>query len=334
VRFPRRSSTCKCTSLAYYRAVSLDRTALVTGGAGFIGSHLVDALLGDGHRVVVVDDLSSGSERNLPEAADLGVLDIVDRARLDVVVDEASPSVVYHLAAQASVTASVQDPGRDCAVNVQGTLNVLEACRRHEAPVVFASTGGALYGNDAPLPTPEDRIPAPLAPYGASKWAGEAYVSTWALSSGSPHAICRLANVYGPRQNPHGEAGVVAIFTHRLWSREQPVVYGYGRPSRDYVHVSDVAAAMVRAAGTPGVFNVGTGRETPVAELLDTLQAVAGTQLDPVLQPLRSGELERSCLDPGRTAAELGWRAEMPLEQGLESTYHALVRELELAAGR
>jgi UDP-glucose 4-epimerase len=302
-------------------------TALVTGGAGFIGSHLVDALLGDGHRVVVVDDLSTGTERNLADGAELEVLDIVDRARLDGVVDAASPDVVYHLAAQASVTASVDDPGRDCAVNVQGTLNVLEACRRHEAPLVFASTGGALYGNDAPLPTPEDRIPAPLSPYGASKWAGEAYVSTWALSNGAPHAICRLANVYGPRQNPHGEAGVVAIFSHRLWHGERPVVYGYGRPSRDYVHVSDVASAMMRAAGTPGVFNVGTGRETSVTELLDILQAAAGKSVEPIPEPLRSGELERSCLDPGRTAAALGWHAQVPLERGLESTYQALVRE-------
>jgi UDP-glucose 4-epimerase len=306
-------------------------TALVTGGAGFIGSHLVDALLGDGHRVVVVDDLSTGTERNLDDAAELEVLDIVDRSRVDAVVDAAAPDVVYHLAAQASVTASVDDPARDCAVNVQGTLNVLEACRRHRAPLVFASTGGALYGNDAPLPTPEDRIPAPLAPYGASKWAGEAYVSTWAVSSGAPHAVCRLANIYGPRQNPHGEAGVVAIFTHRLWRGEAPVVYGHGRPSRDYVHVSDVASAMRRAAGRPGVFNVATARETAVIELLDKLQSVAGTSVQPILAPLRPGELERSCMDPSRAAAELGWRAQVPLERGLESTYHALVREFELA---
>ena len=304
-------------------------TAVVTGGAGFIGSHLVDALLSEGQKVIVVDDLSTGTDRNLAGAAELEVIDIVDRPRLDAVFDAAVPDVVYHLAAQASVTASVDDPVRDCAVNVQGTLNVLEAARHHGAPLVFASTGGALYGNAAPLPTPEDQIPAPLAPYGASKWAGEAYVSTWALSNRAPHAICRLGNVYGSRQNPHGEAGVVAIFAFRLWRGEPPVVYGYGRPSRDYVHVSDVAAAMITASGTPGVFNVGTGRETPVMELLDLLQSVAGTALEPVLEPLRSGELERSCLNPERTAAELGWRARIPLMQGLESTYHALVREFE-----
>jgi UDP-glucose 4-epimerase len=186
---------------------------VVTGGAGFIGSHLVDALLGDGTEVTVVDDLSSGSERQVADAANLEVVDIADRPALDAVVDAVRPSAVYHVAAQSSVTASVADPGRDCAVNVQGTLNVLEAATRHRAPVVFTSTGGALYGNEAPIPTAEDHLPAPAAPYGASKWAGEAYVITWATASGLPHAVLRLGNVYGPRQNPHGEAGV-AVLTH------------------------------------------------------------------------------------------------------------------------
>ena len=157
---------------------------------------------------------------------------------------------------------SVDDPARDCRVNVQGTLNVLEAATRHRAPIVFSSTGGALYGDEAPIPTGEDRIPAPLAPYGASKWAGEAYVTTWAGSSGLPHAICRLGNVYGPRQSPHGEAGVVAIFSHHLWSGTRPTVFGDGAPTRDYVHVADVVRCMRAASGTRGVFNVATrGRD-------------------------------------------------------------------------
>ena len=172
----------------------------------------------------MIDDLSSGRAERVAAAATLEVTDISDRAALDRVIDLAKPRAIFHLGAQSSVTVSVADPRRDCEVNVAGTLNVLEAARRHEAPVVFTSTGGALYGNDAPMPTPEDFIPAPLAPYGASKWAGESYVTTWTRAHGVPHAVCRLGNVYGPRQSPHGEAGVVAIFSLRIWRGEQPTL--------------------------------------------------------------------------------------------------------------
>jgi UDP-glucose 4-epimerase len=309
-------------------------TAVVTGGAGFVGSHLTDALLAEGTEVVVLDDLSSGRQVNLSPQAALEVADIVDRVAVDRVMDAAAPDQVFHVAAQASVTASVADPVRDCEVNVVGTLNVLEAAHRHQAPVVFTSTGGALYGNDAPLPTPEDRIPVPLAPYGASKWAGEAYVLTWARASGLPHAVCRLGNVYGARQSPHGEAGVVAIFSHRLWSGQAPTVYGHGRPTRDYVHVSDVVDALRRASGTAGLFNVGTGVETDVKGLLDALQRVAGTDLEPALEPLRPGELERSCLDTAHAAEVLGWRAQVDLDGGLEATYRALTQAFEADGAR
>jgi UDP-glucose 4-epimerase len=302
-------------------------TAIVTGGAGFIGSHLVDALLAEGRRVVVVDDLSTGLERRLASEADLEVLDIVDRDALERLVDRADPAAVYHLAAQASVTASVDDPGRDCAVNVQGTLHVLEAARRRDAPVVFTSTGGALYGNEAPIPTSEEFIPAPLAPYGASKWAAEAYVVTWSALAGAPHSVCRLGNVYGPRQTPHGEAGVVAIFSHRLWSGQAPMVYGHGRATRDYVHVSDVVEALVRATGRAGTFNVATGVETEVIAVFERLRAASGAAVEPVLAPLRPGELERSCLDARRAESTLGWSARVGLEEGLDSTYPALVAE-------
>ncbi len=273
------------------------RTAVLTGGAGFIGSHLSESLLADGYRVVVIDDLSSGKAERVPAAADLEQIDISDAAALDAVVDAAAPEAIYHLAAQSSVVVSVENPALDCRVNVQGTLNVLQAAARHSAPIVFSSTGGALYGDEAPIPTNEDRIPAPLAPYGASKWAGEAYVTTWAGSSRLPHAICRLGNVYGPRQSPHGEAGVVAIFSHLLWTGTRPTVYGEGAPTRDYVHVGDVVRCMRAASGTRGVFNVATGVETDVLSLLSHLQAAAGTALEPVLKPLRPGELMRSCLD-------------------------------------
>src|SRR5215216_6365019 len=242
----------------------MDKHAIVTGGAGFIGSHVVDGLLSEGWTVVAVDDLSTGSESNVAADADLEVLDISDGAALDRVVDRIRPASIFHLGAQSSVTVSVQDPQRDCMVNVQGTLNILEAAKRHAAPVIFTSTGGALYGNEAPIPTPEDRIPAPLAPYGASKWAGEAYIITWAASSGLPHAVCRLGNVYGPRQSPHGEAGVVAIFSYHLWRDEPPTLFGHGKPTRDYVHVQDVVRALMAANGTAGVFNVASGAETDV----------------------------------------------------------------------
>jgi UDP-glucose 4-epimerase len=307
----------------------MSERVLVTGGAGFIGSHLVDALLAAGRRVTVVDDLSSGNTARVAEEADLRRVDIVDRPALDAVVDEVRPQAIFHLAAQASVTASVADPGRDCAVNVQGTLNVLEAAGRHRAPLVFTSTGGALYGDEAPLPTPEDRIPAPLSPYGASKWAAEAYVKTWSLSSGVPHAVCRLGNVYGPRQNPHGEAGVVAIFTHHLHAGRSPKLYGDGRPTRDYVHVADVAAALLAASGVAGAFNVATGVETDVTTLWEILLAASGTSVQPTFAPLREGELKRSCIDPSLARTELGWEPRIPLDQGLRDTYAALVAEFE-----
>ncbi len=307
--------------------------SIVTGGAGFIGSHLVDALLAAGNEVTVIDDLSSGSAARVPSGARLCELDIVDRPALDRVFEEAQPSAVYHLAAQASVTASVADPSRDCAVNVQGTLNVVDAATRLGAPVSFTSTGGALYGDDAPLPTTEERIPAPLAPYGASKWAAEAYVNTWSLSSGVPHAVCRLGNVYGPRQSPHGEAGVVAIFTDHLHENRAPKMFGHGAPTRDYVYVGDVVTALIAANGTRGTYNVATGVETDVMTLWSVLKQAAGSDVEPTLADLRPGELKRSCLDTTRALRELGWRATVEIGDGLRRTYAALVEEFERAVG-
>jgi len=301
--------------------------AIVTGGAGFIGSHLVDALLAAGQEVTVIDDLSSGEARRVAPAARLVQLDIVERPALEAAIEEAAPQAVFHLAAQASVTASVADPTRDCAVNVLGTLNVVDIATRLEVPVVFTSTGGALYGDDAPRPTPEDRLPAPLAPYGASKWAGEAYVKTWSLSSGVPHAVCRLGNVYGPRQSPHGEAGVVAIFSHRLHVGQAPRIYGHGKPTRDYVYVGDVVRALLLASGRAGTYNIATGVASDVLTVWSELRAAAGSELEPQLEPLRAGELQDSCLDVSRAERELAWRAEVPLAEGLRRTYAALVAE-------
>jgi UDP-glucose 4-epimerase len=306
------------------------RCAIVTGGAGFIGSHVVDALLADEWRVMVVDDLSTGDARRVADEATLEVVDITDRVALEKVLDAARPAAIFHLAAQSSVTRSVADPERDCEINVRGTLNVLDVATRHRAPVVFTSTGGALYGDRAPLPTPEDVPPAPISPYGASKWAGEAYVVTWREASGIGHTICRLANVYGPRQSPHGEAGVVALFSHALWRGAAPTLFGFGAPTRDYVHVHDVARALLAAVGHDGVFNVSTGVETPVSRVFELLRGAADSTVDGELAPLRVGELERSCLDSSRARDRFGWRAEVGLEEGLATTYRALTEEFEL----
>jgi UDP-glucose 4-epimerase len=312
-------------------------TAIVTGGAGFIGSHVVDALLGEGYEVTVLDDLSSGNAARVPQAAQLRELDVAEFAALDAVVQEVAPRAIFHLAAQASVVASVEDPGRDCEVNVKGTLNVVEAAGKCGASVVFTSTGGALYGDAAPRPTREDQIPSPLSPYGASKWAAEAYVKTWSLSSGIPHAVCRLGNVYGPRQSPHGEAGVVAIFAHHLYTGRAPKLFGHGKPTRDYVYVADVVGALLAAVGKSGTYNIATGVETDVMTVWGELRKVAErsgagagvSELEPELADLRPGELKQSCLDIALAARELGWRPKVPIADGLRLTYEALVEEFQ-----
>ncbi|MFI4985563.1 MAG: NAD-dependent epimerase/dehydratase family protein [Solirubrobacterales bacterium] len=312
-------------------------TAIVTGGAGFIGSHVVDALLAEGYEVTVLDDLSSGNAARVPGAAELRELDVAELAALDAVVQEVAPRAIFHLAAQASVVASVEDPGRDCEVNVKGTLNVVEAAGRCGASVVFTSTGGALYGDAAPRPTREDQIPAPLSPYGASKWAAEAYVKTWSLSSGIPHAVCRLGNVYGPRQSPHGEAGVVAIFAHHLHTGRAPKLFGHGKPTRDYVYVADVVDALLGAVGKAGTYNIATGVETDVMTVWSELRKVAERsgpsagvgELEPELADLRPGELKQSCLDIALAAHELGWRPKVAIADGLRLTYEALAEEFQ-----
>ncbi|MDX6538504.1 MAG: UDP-glucose 4-epimerase [Gaiellales bacterium] len=306
--------------------------ALVTGGAGFIGSHVVDSLVRDGFEVLVVDDLSTGDTDRLAQGAALAQLDITESRAVDEAFDDFRPNAVYHLAAQASVTASVVDPGRDCAVNVGGTLNIVEAARRHEAPVVFTSTGGALYGDDAPLPTSEAQLPLPQSPYGASKLAGEAYVRSWTAAHGVPNAVMRLGNIYGPRQTPHGEAGVVAIFSYRLWAGEPCTLFGHGTPTRDYVHVHDVVAALRAASGETGIYNVGTGVETDVATLFARLAEAAGSTAQPALADLRPGELKRSCLDASRARSELGWAPKVAFAEGLASTYEAMVAGFGAAA--
>jgi UDP-glucose 4-epimerase len=304
-------------------ALSGSRHAAVTGGAGFIGSHVVDALLERDYEVLVVDNLSTGRRENLAPEAQFRELDLRDADAVRRSFEDFRPSAVCHLAAQASVTYSVQEPSTDLAVNVLGTFNVCEAARANRAPIVFASTGGALYGDDVELPTPEETTARPLSPYGASKLAGEAYVGAWGRLHGLPNVVLRLANVYGPRQQPHGEAGVVAIFSDHIARGVSPTIYGDGRQTRDYTHVADVASAFVAAveSGRAGVYNVGTGVETSVLELFEHLQREARTSLEPQFAPLRQGELLRSALDSSRIASALDWRARIGCAEGLAATY-------------
>jgi UDP-glucose 4-epimerase len=292
--------------------------AIVTGGAGFIGSHVVDALLARRDEVHVLDDLSAGRRERVAAAAHLHVADI--RAP-DEVFDAVSPGAVFHLAAQADVRTSVERPDHDADVNVLGTLRILEAARRHDAKVVFSSTGGAIYGEcDGPAPETAER--RPVAPYGTSKLCGEEYLATWNRLYGTNHVTLRLGNVYGSRQEPHGEAGVVAIFMGALRDGGTPRIYGDGRQTRDYVHVADVVRAMLAALEADGgVFNVGTGVETSVLELYEAIAGVTGIERDPELAPARPGELQRSVLDVTLAARELGWHAERPLDAGLAYTW-------------
>ena len=296
---------------------------VVTGGAGFIGSHVADAFVGRGDEVIVIDDLSAGVRENVPEAAAFAEFDVADPDRVRDTFADFRPELVCHLAAQASVTVSVKDPRRDFDSNVLGTFNVLNAATEHRARTVFASTGGALYGEGAPIPTDESHVPRPLSPYGASKQAAEAYVGALQRFHGIDHAVLRLGNIYGPRQSPHGEAGVVAIFSERLLLGREVVAYGDGKPTRDYVHVGDIARAFVTLADMPaaGTFNLGWGREVSVLEVLDGLQRAAGTAIEPELAPLRPGELTRSAIDSSAAERAFGWRPEIKLDDGLADTF-------------
>jgi UDP-glucose 4-epimerase len=293
--------------------------AVVTGGAGFIGSHVVDALLARGDEVHVVDNLATGSRENVAAAATLHELDI--REPLEDLFREAGAETVFHLAAQADVGTSVERPDYDADVNVIGTIRVLESARATGANVVFTSTGGAIYG-DIERPAVESDERRPLSPYGTSKLAGEEYLATWDRLHGLRTTTCRLGNVYGPRQLPSLEGGVIAIFLDRMRDGEPTTIFGDGRQTRDFVFVGDVAEAMLAAgAGGRGVYNVGTGVETSVLDLHRECRRVSGSVAEPEFADARPGELLRSVLDPGLAERELGWRARRPLTEGLAQTW-------------
>jgi UDP-glucose 4-epimerase len=293
--------------------------AVVTGGAGFIGSHVVDALLARRDDVHVLDDFSRGNRENVPDGVPVHEADIREGSRR--VFDEVRPELCFHLAAQADVRVSVERPDFDAEVNVVGTLNVLEAARKHGTKIVFSSTGGAIYG-ECEDPAREDHPRAPLAPYGVSKLAGEEYIAAYNRLYGSAHVSLRYGNVYGPRQDPKGEAGVVAIFMKRLRAGEAPKIFGDGKQTRDYVFVGDVVAASLAAAEhAGGVLNVGTGTETSVLELYERIQRVAAVEREPEFAEARPGELQRSVLDASLAKRELGWEPQYSLDEGLAETW-------------
>lgn len=294
----------------------------MTGGAGFIGSHVADALVAAGHHVLIVDDLSSGRKENVPAGAELCVADIRSPEAASFIRDRGVEILVHH-AAQMDVRRSVADPVFDASVNIVGTLNLLEAGRQGQLKqVIFASTGGAMYGEQDVFPADEEHPARPVSPYGVAKLAVERYLYFYHVEYGLDATCLRYANVFGPRQNPHGEAGVVAIFLDRILAGRQATINGDGRQTRDYVFVSDVAGANLVAVGRPGfhIFNVGTGIETDVVQLYSGLAAAAGVSLPPVHGPAKSGEQRRSCISAARIERELGVRVRVPLTEGLHRT--------------
>jgi UDP-glucose 4-epimerase len=294
---------------------------IVTGGAGFVGSHVVDGLVARGDDVVVLDDLSHGKRENVNPGAELVIADIRDAEAVNSVFTEARPEACLHLAAQADVRVSVARPDFDAEVNVLGTIRLLEAAREHGTRIVFSSTGGAAYG-ECEEPATEASERAPLSQYGTSKLAGEEYLATYNRLYGSEHTSLRYGNVFGPRQDPHGEAGVVAIFLGRLARGEAPHIFGDGSQQRDYVYVGDVAAVTVTALARPaGVFNVGTGVATSVLDLFDVCRRVSGAEIEPVFDPPRLGELQRSVLDPGLAERELGFEPRTSFADGIAATW-------------
>jgi UDP-glucose 4-epimerase len=292
---------------------------VVTGGAGFIGSHVVEALLARGDEVHVLDNLATGTREHVPPEATLHEADV--RTDSERVFDAVEPEACFHLAAQADVRVSVEQPAFDADVNVLGMIHVLEAARAHCTKIVFSSTGGAIYG-EVETPAAESFPLLPLAPYGTAKLAAEEYLGMYNRLYGTTHSVVRYANVYGPRQEANLEGGVVSIFMRELAAGETPTIFGDGTQTRDFVYVKDVAAATLAAHdANGGVFNVGTGIETSVNELYGAVCRIAGADRAAERAPARTGEIARSVLDPDRAERELGWRPQHTLDQGLAETW-------------
>jgi UDP-glucose 4-epimerase len=295
---------------------------LVTGGAGFIGSHIVDAYLEAGHELHIIDDFSTGQTANINRKATLHQVDIAEKAAARV-IEQIKPEVLSHHAAQMDVRHSVADPAFDARVNILGFLNLLEACKNSGVKkVIFASSGGAIYGEQECFPAPESHGTQPASPYGVSKRAGELYLSYYHQVSGLPYIALRYANVYGPRQSAAGEAGVVAIFLSLLLAGRTPVINGDGRQTRDYVFVGDVVDANMAALHSSfvGPINIGTGVETDVLTIFHHLREAVGSQIEAQHGPAKTGEQRRSCLETSRAARVLGWQPQMSLRNGLQHT--------------
>lgn len=297
---------------------------LISGGAGFIGSHIADALIERGHRVTIIDNLVSGSEENVNRRAKLYKFDINNRKRLEKLFEKVQPEAVFHFAAQINVRASVEDPSADAATNIMGSLSLIELAAKHGVKkFIFSSTGGAMFDDTTPRPTPESIAAAPLSPYGIAKLSIEHYLRFFRQVHGLPYVVLRYANVYGPRQNAHGEAGVIAIFLTRMLEGTAPTINGDGLQTRDYVYVSDIAEANIKALDPDieeGVFHIGTGVETSVNDIFRMLNWQFGKTFDEIHGPAKPGEIAASALD-ARTAKEtLGWEPRVALAEGIVAT--------------
>ena len=313
---------------------------LVTGGAGFIGSHIVDACIDAGHQVVVVDDLSTGARANLNVRARWYHVDVRSE-QLDAVIAAERPDVISHQAAQVSVKRSMDDPVLDASINVVGTLRLLEAARRHGVGrFVLASTGGAIYGDIAEGLADESHPCRPVSPYAIAKLSAEHYLESYRLAHGLETVVLRYSNVYGPRQDPHGEAGVVAIFMQKILAGTPPTIFGDGEYVRDYVFVDDVVRANLTALTlplgrrTPTLFNIATGVQTTVNQLWQTVAAVGGTRLEPVHAPPRAGDVRRSALDPTRAKRELSFAPQIALAEGIARTWAWFASRVDGRSGR
>ncbi|MBI3781373.1 MAG: NAD-dependent epimerase/dehydratase family protein [candidate division NC10 bacterium] len=306
---------------------------LVTGGAGFIASHLVDALVKEGHEVVVVDDLSMGRREQVHPSARFYQVDIRQREAMDAIFRAERPELVNHHAAQGNLRRSMTEPSFDASVNIVGSLILIELAHAYEVrKFVYISSGGAVYGEPQRLPVDEHHPIRPLSAYGLSKCTVERYLEILRDWFGLDYTTLRYANVYGPRQDPNGEAGVVAIFSRQMLAGQRPTIFGDGTKTRDYVHVDDIVRAnllaMVEERGAGRVYNLGLGREVSDRQIFELVRSAVGATLEPILEAKRPGEIDRICLDASRAKAELGWEPTIPLEEGITRTV-AFYREAQ-----